>query len=346
MLTRNARRSFPDKLLGLLTLALATLFLGSGTAGGAGKATTTTIESGHVDYAAKLIGPSLASQIKDGSSGATVWREPESVVLKLGDPAKVSVPASAPGFLGTPGTSIWLIPQVQKKDVVWLGWNTEEVAPASGRGPLEWSLTSVEGPGPVTVFNTEAFGTYDVIFNSADGLPDSRMIPLGVHAHGNWAFREPGTYRLGLRWAWGGAEPQSHAATLTIEVGSGGDDPPPTDPPGDGTPGKPDPPGAKTPSVKPRLELRSARVRGNRVRIAMRLGNPSRLRVLLRRGGRVVARSRKAHAVGGNVRVRWFAMNRKPGRRKNLVAVVRARSVTGAVETRSIRVGPSPARRS
>jgi len=80
--------------------------------------------------------------------------------------------------------------------VVWLGWNTEELSTAQVSGQVDWRLDEVTGPGALALFEFDSFGQPNVIFNSGDGLPDTHKIPLGTHAHGNWAFTKAGTYKV------------------------------------------------------------------------------------------------------------------------------------------------------
>jgi surface-anchored protein len=35
-----------------------------------------------------------------------------------------------------------------------------------------------------------------VLFDSGDGLPDTRPVTTGSHAHANWAFGNAGTYTV------------------------------------------------------------------------------------------------------------------------------------------------------
>jgi putative ABC transporter-associated repeat protein len=163
------------------------------------------IAAGHADLAVRAEGGRLVTRIKDGTgTGAPVWRAPTEVVLHLGDKATATVPAGPFDFLGGQGATVWQVPQTQKAGVPWLGWNTEELGAAQASGPVTWKLTGVDGPGTAAVFEYDAFGQPKVIFNSKDGLPDGLDVPLGTHAHGNWAFTKPGAYRLSF----------SHTATL------------------------------------------------------------------------------------------------------------------------------------
>jgi putative ABC transporter-associated repeat protein len=159
--------------------------------------TGVVLDQGHVDYAARIIGGRLVSQVKDGTTGGTPqFRAPGQVVFHLKSAAATTVPSDAFSFLGPVSTRIWQIPQTQKPDVVWLGWNTEEITPAQATGEVAWQLNEVSGPGAMAIYELDPFGKPVVIFNSKDGLPDTYRVRLGTHAHGNWAFTAPGAYRL------------------------------------------------------------------------------------------------------------------------------------------------------
>ncbi|GAA1669272.1 hypothetical protein GCM10009745_09680 [Kribbella yunnanensis] len=160
--------------------------------------TGTTLSSGHADYAVRLVAGALQSRIKDGTkSGTPVWRDPAAVTIRLTSAAGTTSPGGAFSFLGPKGTPVWQIPQTQKEGVIWLGWNTEELKPGQIPGnAVTWRLDKVTGPGRVSVFEFNSFGQPQIIFNSADGLPDTYSIPIGTHAHGNWSFTKPGTYNL------------------------------------------------------------------------------------------------------------------------------------------------------
>lgn len=155
------------------------------------------LADGHVDYAARIVGGGLVSAVKDGTrAGTTTWREPSRVVFHVVPAAATTVPASGFDFLAPPGTRIWQIPQTQRAGILWLGWNTEEISSGQVRGGVTWSLDRVEGPGTVAVYLFNPFGQPQIVFNSGDGVPDRHEVPLGTHAHGNWAFTKEGIYRV------------------------------------------------------------------------------------------------------------------------------------------------------
>ncbi|MEU1299598.1 choice-of-anchor M domain-containing protein [Streptomyces shenzhenensis] len=157
------------------------------------------IDDGHVDaIAGKMVDGKLRALFKDSRDpGDIIWREPSSVVVHVRPQAKEKVPSSSGyAFLGEPGSDFWLIPQVQKQGVVWAGWNTEALGSGDLKGPIDMKLTKVSGPGPLAVWETAGLGGAQVLYNSADGLPDSRRVDLGVHAHANWGFGKQGVYKL------------------------------------------------------------------------------------------------------------------------------------------------------
>ncbi|WP_295819148.1 TIGR03773 family transporter-associated surface protein [uncultured Microbacterium sp.] len=178
----------------------------------------TILSSGHIDYASRIVGGRLESLVGDDSSGAKVYRDPAGVVLWLKPSARQQLPAGF-GAVGAAGQTVWQVPQTQNPDLIWLGWNTEALSRANAAGPVDWSLDGVAGPGRVTVYTSGVFGGVQNVV--LDGAGSSSRIPLGVHAHANWAFSEEGVYRLRMTQTvtLASGERSSDTATLTIAVG-------------------------------------------------------------------------------------------------------------------------------
>jgi putative ABC transporter-associated repeat protein len=211
----NARAAF-----GSVFAALA-----CSTAAPAAAGAAVVLEDGHVDVAARMVDGGLRLQIKDGTAGAgaVVWREPAETVLHARPASATTVPAGAAlGFLGAPATPLWLLPQVQRAGLLWPGWNTEQLTSAEVVGTVRWTLTGVEGPGSFALFTTGTFGAVDTLFDTGDGLPDAREIPLGTHAHGNWAFGAEGLYRLAFELSARrpSGETMTDARTIAVTVGA------------------------------------------------------------------------------------------------------------------------------
>ncbi|WJK42875.1 TIGR03773 family transporter-associated surface protein [Solwaraspora sp. WMMA2056] len=202
------------------------------------------IDDGHVDMGPELAGADWTIRLKDDTVSPPVWRELADVVLHVKDNAKITVPDNA-DFLGAPGDEVWLLPQGQRSGIVWPGWNTQHPSVVAGvRGQVTWTLAGVDGPGRFVLFLTGSFGESEVLFNSADRLPQRLDVPINTHAHGNWAFSEPGIYRLAFEMSatTTSGSTVTDSRTLTLAVGDA------TDPdtgfgPGGGNPGGGDNPG-------------------------------------------------------------------------------------------------------
>lgn len=177
----------------------------------------TILSAGHVDYATRLVDGRLQSVIKDGTSATTVWREPSGTVLWLKPSARITSQGGAWSFLGAAGATAWNAPQTQNPDLIWLGWNTQELGAAQVAGPVRWSLDRVDGPGAVTIYTIGSFGNPTVLMQNGGSM----SVPLGTHAHGNWGFTAEGVYRLTLTQTatLAGGAVSSDTETLTIAVG-------------------------------------------------------------------------------------------------------------------------------
>lgn len=92
-----------------------------------------------------------------------------------------------------------LIPLVEDVglDVIWLGFGVRgETETRSAE--IDIRLTAATGPGDVAMFLTDAFGTPEIYWNTADGVTeaDAITLPPEAHTHVNWTFTEPGVYEL------------------------------------------------------------------------------------------------------------------------------------------------------
>jgi surface-anchored protein len=155
------------------------------------------LDEGHVDgFAVAVDDGEFDLHVHDDVYG--VERSPAETVLHARPGSQTSIPANpAYSFLGAAGADIWVLPQVQDSDLLWLGWETEEIPTGILQGnALQWKLMEVDGPGSFHIFTTGALGQPTVLFDSDDGLPDTVSLPVGTHAHGNWTFGAPGQYTV------------------------------------------------------------------------------------------------------------------------------------------------------
>ncbi|HWL43750.1 MAG TPA: TIGR03773 family transporter-associated surface protein [Ilumatobacter sp.] len=156
------------------------------------------IDRGHVDMGPRIIGGEWRVQLRDDSTSPATWRELTDIVLHARDSSRIEIPAGdAYAFLGAPGATVYVLPQVQQADLVWPGWNTQDASVLDAvPGSVTWRLRDVNGPGEFVLFLTGSFGQHDVLFNSANALPQTLEIGRNTHVHGNWAFTAPGVYHL------------------------------------------------------------------------------------------------------------------------------------------------------
>ncbi|MET9253919.1 anchored repeat ABC transporter, substrate-binding protein [Streptomyces sp. NPDC003717] len=113
-------------------------------------------------------------------------------------------------------------------DVLWLGLRVRgegEARGATRSSDILLSATDVQGPGDLVAYLTESLGRPETYFDSGDGLTaeDTTSLPPAAHTHLNWAFTEPGVYRLTLEAKLknpGGTAPQPVGrGTFTFAVG-------------------------------------------------------------------------------------------------------------------------------
>lgn len=161
------------------------------------------LDAGHVDMGPKFVDGEWRFLIHDDAARAdanatSVWRYPDETVLQVLDQAEQTVPDDpAYEFVGAEaGAPVWVIPQTQNPEVVWLGWNTQdpEVMQTIDRG-VTLSLTGVQGPGVVTTYlQSGSFGEPQVLFDSRVTEAQSAWVDVNTHTHANWVFTQPGVY--------------------------------------------------------------------------------------------------------------------------------------------------------
>ncbi|MGB0579579.1 MAG: choice-of-anchor M domain-containing protein [Limisphaerales bacterium] len=129
--------------------------------------------------------------------------------MGMTEAARTVVPASGFSDLGAaPGNPVWILPQTQNPDITFLGYRTDDIDPTEitalfGTAFIGLKVTEVRGSGPDRggFFSAYQTGLGSPVFQytSANGLDNGDVvapIPLGAHAHFNWAFTKPGEYQV------------------------------------------------------------------------------------------------------------------------------------------------------
>ncbi|MDB6025687.1 MAG: hypothetical protein JWM68_1910 [Verrucomicrobiales bacterium] len=132
---------------------------------------------------------------------------PATATYVVDAPAQTTVTSSSPAFtniLGATGSTVWILPQVQDPELLFLGVAAEEVPEGLFvDDTMRLSLVSVSGPGKFAMYSVDGFGTPTARFNTRDGIDtnDFVTVPAGGHTDYNFAFSAPGFYTVSLRAA-------------------------------------------------------------------------------------------------------------------------------------------------
>ena len=150
---------------------------------------------GHFDLGPRIVDGKLKLQVKDDRSQPASWVDPTTLTFSLGDKATLKAP-DALNFVATPGQDVWMISSSQSAGVPWLGMNSQaEEIVSKTSGEVTFTLVSVEGPGKVSVFTSGGLGG-GVGEHLLQEEGSSYTLPANTHAHQNWVFTAPGTYKL------------------------------------------------------------------------------------------------------------------------------------------------------
>ncbi len=183
----------------MLTAVTTALTIGMLAWAAPAQAGTVVLSRGHVDAVdVAFERGKFEISVHDETVDPGVERDPANVVFVAMPQAAMTVPDDPRyAFLGAPGTSIYILPEVQDEDLLWPGLSAEELAAGVFvRDSVQIRVTKVVGPGALSLFTTDPVGAPNVLVNSRDGLPGVITIPVGTHMHANWAFKKSGSYRI------------------------------------------------------------------------------------------------------------------------------------------------------
>jgi surface-anchored protein len=183
------------------------------------------LSAGHVDIGPRFVDGEWRVMVHDDTT-QSVWRHPEETVLRVADAAMLQVPDDpAYAFLpAEPGADVYVVPQTQDPDVVWVGWNTQdpEVMETIDRG-VTMTLTGVQGPGELVVYlQSGDFAEPKVLWDST-AEPNPVWVDVNTHTHANWVFSAPGVYlvRVEIRADLVDGSAATDTRELRFAVGSG-----------------------------------------------------------------------------------------------------------------------------
>ncbi|MBT1018218.1 anchored repeat-type ABC transporter permease subunit [Canibacter sp. lx-72] len=147
---------------------------------------------GHIDlFNVTAVGRVATLQLKEDVTGRHILREPEGVVVSVGEHARTSIPAGSPG-----AGSGYVLPVTQRHDLPWPGWDTNDTR-GSSYTDVKISIESVRGPGSVHLFTQNSFGgVRSLLTHGGTGLPGVIHEPRPAHTHAQWVFTHQGVYQL------------------------------------------------------------------------------------------------------------------------------------------------------
>lgn len=222
------------------------------------------LDAGHVDIKATGTASELGIALKDETGAleqGTVERALDDVILAVHDNALTTRPDAVAGkdfdFLGPkPGSAerFYLLPQAQNPDIIWPGYNTQDLDYKQFDGPVTLHFDPVNIPDGASwgMFISEGIGGANqrVLLDSL-AKKHSINTTFAAHTHANWAFSQPGIYQFDLSYSGtttDGKKVSSTPQRLTLALGDATLDsclnpsPEPTDPTSaDPTPAEPTP---------------------------------------------------------------------------------------------------------
>ncbi len=184
--------------------------------------TPAVIEAGHVDLGPRLIGGKLTVSLRDDSAASPVWRDPNKTVLRVRDGALIQVPQGEDYKFLADSKRVYVLPQTQKSQLVWLGWNTQDPAVTKLiQGGVNMRIEQVKGPGRSWLILQEGtFGKPKVLADSAASAQDI-WVDTNTHVHANWIFSKPGIYLVKVSFKATGVDGKTYQATTTLRFAVG-----------------------------------------------------------------------------------------------------------------------------
>lgn len=184
----------------------------------------TILSTGHTDIALDYDDVTSHWDLHVGSDTFGTEYAANEVILQVDGDAKTNIPSSL-SFLGNSGDPVWILPQAQNENLLYLGYGGDGIPDGVFKdNQVTVTLKSVTGPGDFFSYKVDGFGTPTVYFNTRDGIgsADSATVLAGGDAHLNWAFTAAGNYKVVLQTSGtllnGNTSITSAAVTLTFSV--------------------------------------------------------------------------------------------------------------------------------
>ncbi|GAB3946455.1 choice-of-anchor M domain-containing protein [Corynebacterium tapiri] len=179
------------------------------------------LDEGHTDIfsVSASQGGNPVLELSEDVTGSHVKHKPEDVELHIKSDALTTIPDKFPG-----AGQAYFLSETQKEGLIWPGWDTQGIRGSGLDNQIDLRFTNVEGPGTINLWSTKGFGEVaSLLDGDATELTSGAVLnqKMPSHTHANWAFSEPGVYRLTVQAAGtrNGQEVLSEPAVYTFTVG-------------------------------------------------------------------------------------------------------------------------------
>lgn len=156
------------------------------------------INHGHVDIGPRILDGKWQLISRDDSVNPSTWRSLDKMVFKMSDKSIQELPQGEQyAFTGAkPGQKVWVIPQVEKAGVPWLGWSTQSPKVVNEvNGQIKITFEGHQGDGYLTVFTQDGnFSAPRLLWDSHKKTAQAINIDTNTHTHMNWVFTKPGIH--------------------------------------------------------------------------------------------------------------------------------------------------------
>ncbi len=185
----------------------------------------TALERGHIDafFTALDDDGSVRLLLSDDATGSHINRVPETVDLVVKGAALHTYSATAFVPPELQGATIYRLPANQNANLIWPGWDTQQLKPVYGDDVAVDFDVNAEGPGSIWIWQQNEDGEPVSQLASGDFMltpSDTIRQPFPSHTHTNWAFSTAGEYRLTVtaRVSGSGGTATSNTAVYTFIV--------------------------------------------------------------------------------------------------------------------------------
>ncbi|WP_308663134.1 choice-of-anchor M domain-containing protein [uncultured Actinobaculum sp.] len=159
---------------------------------------TTVLTQGHVDAFTPVKngdGISLVMAEDVSQPGKHTFRNPNYVILGVKDSALQQETAKIPGL----ETAGYFLPMTQGADLIWPGWDSDDLKSDFDVKAVRYVFDAIEGPGTMFAFTQDGLaGLAARATNGKMALASGSVIEqnTAAHEHVNWLFSTLGTYAV------------------------------------------------------------------------------------------------------------------------------------------------------